>query len=71
VETKGCQEENGMIRPTIGYIWNKSTKALSTEEGRISFAHSDLNGISLFEEAQYHGVERAKKLLQWCEHKNV
>lgn len=55
---------HGMIRPTPDYIWNASTRALSNEEGRICFAHSDLTGISLFEEAQYHGVERAKRLLQ-------
>lgn len=55
---------HGMIRPTPDYIWNASEKTLSTDDGRLFFAHSDLTGISLFEEAQYHGVERAKRLLQ-------
>jgi len=55
---------HGMNRPTPDYIWNTSAHAIATEEGRISFAHSDLTGISLFEEAQYHGVERAKRLLK-------
>ena len=31
--------------------------------GNILFAHSDMSGMSNFEEAQYHGVEAAKNLL--------
>jgi hypothetical protein len=31
---------------------------------RILFANSDLSGISIFEEAQYHGVEAAQKVLK-------
>jgi hypothetical protein len=53
-----------MIRPTPDYIWNLSEKALTGEHERLFFAHSDLSGISIFEEAQYQGVEKAKRLLQ-------
>jgi hypothetical protein len=31
--------------------------------GRVVFAHSDMSGISNFEEAQYHGVKAAKRVL--------
>ncbi len=55
---------HGMIRPTPDYIWNLSEKALTGEHERLFFAHSDLSGISIFEEAQYQGVEKAKRLLQ-------
>ena len=55
---------HGMISPGIDYLWsNKRRKMLSDFQG-IEFAHSDMSGISIFEEAQFRGVEAAKKILQ-------
>jgi hypothetical protein len=51
---------HGMIRPTPGFIWGTSRReALAPLENRIFFAHSDMSGISIFEEAQIHGVNAA------------
>src|ERR1700733_2593313 len=54
---------HGMIRPSVGYIWSDARKKMKDNDGQIYFAHSDMSGMSNFEEAQYHGVEAAKKVL--------
>lgn len=55
---------HAMIRPSVGAIYSEERKRLTRREGRIFFANSDLSGISIFEEAQYHGVEAAQKALR-------
>jgi hypothetical protein len=55
---------HGMIRPTIDFIHGENrAKAVNSINNRIHFAHSDLSGISIFEEAFYSGVEAAKKII--------
>jgi hypothetical protein len=54
---------HGMISPSPGYIWGDFRKSLLKNQGNIYFAHSDMSGISNFEEAQYRGVEAAKAIL--------
>ena len=55
---------HGMVSPGIDYLWNsKRSKMLEPFRG-IEFAHSDMSGISVFEEAQYRGCEAAKKILR-------
>jgi phytoene dehydrogenase-like protein len=54
---------HGMISPVPGYLSGKTRAALEKSYGRIHFAHSDISGMSLFEEAQYRGVLAAKKVL--------
>jgi hypothetical protein len=36
---------------------------MKQNQGRVYFAHSDMSGMSNFEEAQYHGIVAAKKIL--------
>jgi len=55
---------HAMIRPTVGSIFSEERRRLSRLDGRILFANSDLSGISIFEEAQFHGVEAAQKVLK-------
>ncbi len=55
---------HAMIRPAPGSIFSAERQRLSSQAGRISFANSDLSGISLFEEAQYQGVRAAEKVLE-------
>lgn len=55
---------HGMIRPVPGYIWGKERAAMMDPAGNIVFAHSDISGISIFEEAYTRGVRAAKTLLQ-------
>lgn len=55
---------HGMIAPVPGFISSDPTKHLneSTPES-IQFAHTDLSGISIFEEAYYRGIKAAQSLM--------
>jgi len=55
---------HGMIKPSPGFIWSEGRQKMKTSAGKIFFAHSDMSGMSNFEEAQYHGVEAAKQILE-------
>ncbi|MGL4667411.1 MAG: NAD(P)-binding protein [Saezia sp.] len=54
---------HAMASPTPGYRSNAGLKALQEHHGRILFAHSDLSGYSVVEEAAWWGVEAARKIL--------
>ena len=54
---------HAMVRPAVGAIFSEERRRLARTDGRILFANSDLSGISIFEEAQYHGVLAAQKIL--------
>ena len=53
---------HAMIRPTVGFL-TVSDRAQPAPLPRFFHAHSDLSGLSLFEEAQYHGVMAAREAL--------
>ncbi|RRB06749.1 FAD-dependent oxidoreductase [Larkinella rosea] len=56
---------HGMIVPAPGFIWGESRrKAAQPINGKLFFAHSDLSGISIFEEAFYQGIRAAKEILE-------
>jgi hypothetical protein len=55
---------HAMIRPEVGSIFSAERQRLSKRDDRLLFSNSDLSGISIFEEAQYHGVRAAEKALQ-------
>jgi NAD(P)-binding Rossmann-like domain len=54
---------HAMVRPTVGSIFSEERRRLKRKQGRILFANSDLSGISIFEEAQFHGIEAAQTVL--------
>lgn len=55
---------HGMIAPIPGFIWGDSRrKAAQSIHQKLFFAHSDLSGISIFEEAFYQGIRAAKEIL--------
>jgi hypothetical protein len=54
---------HAMIRPAVGSIFSEERRRITRFHDRVFFANSDLSGISIFEEAQYHGVEAARKVL--------
>ncbi|RNI22558.1 FAD-dependent oxidoreductase [Rufibacter latericius] len=55
---------HGMIKPTPGFIWGPDRQnAARSIEDKIYFAHSDLSGISIFEEAFYQGIKAAQQIL--------
>ncbi|MEO0335120.1 MAG: NAD(P)-binding protein [Pseudomonadota bacterium] len=54
---------HGMIVPRPGMLWSGERQEAQKSVGQIHFAHSDLSGLSLFEEAQYQGVRAARACL--------
>ncbi|MCI0456047.1 MAG: FAD-dependent oxidoreductase [Gemmataceae bacterium] len=54
---------HAMIRPRPGFLWGGARLAAAQPYRGIYFAHSDLSGLSLFEEALYHGVRAAEDVL--------
>ena len=53
-----------MVRPYPGFLWGQARKdALESLAGSLHFAHSDLGGLPLFEEANHFGVLAAEKVL--------
>jgi phytoene dehydrogenase-like protein len=54
---------HAMIRPRPGFLWGGARAAAARPYRGIYFAHSDLSGLSLFEEALYHGVRAAENVL--------
>ncbi len=55
---------HGMIRPTPGFISGGDRAAMAQPLGRIAFAHTDMSGISIFEEACTRGAESARTILK-------
>ena len=54
---------HGMVRPRVGATWTAARTAAARPRGRIHFAHTDLSGIALFEEALDHGLRAAREVL--------
>ena len=52
-----------MAAPLPGFRANAGTRALREADGPILFAHADLSGFSVFEEAAWWGCEAARKAL--------
>ena len=54
---------HAMSVPSAGYLTQPTLLALRQHQSRLHFAHSDLSGYSVFEEAAWWGVEAAKRIL--------
>ncbi|HYB19809.1 MAG TPA: NAD(P)-binding protein [Thermodesulfobacteriota bacterium] len=54
---------HAMVQPQVGFIWGSARRQAAQPRGNIYFAHSDLSGFSIFEEAQYRGVLAAERIL--------
>ncbi len=50
---------HGMVRPTPGTMWGAARAAAGVQRPPVFFAHSDMSGLSLFEEANFRGVQAA------------
>ncbi len=55
---------HAMIRPVPGFVWGPARRGAAARHGAVRFAHSDMSGISVFEEAQYHGVRAAEEVMR-------
>lgn len=54
---------HAMVRPTVGFRDDPARRAAQELKGPVFRAHSDLSGLSLFEEAHYYGVLAAERAL--------
>lgn len=55
---------HAMIRPTPGFIWGQArAEAQQSLRRSLHFAHSELGGMALFEEASWFGVRAAERAL--------
>jgi hypothetical protein len=54
---------HAMAAPLPGFRGNAGLRALREADGPILFAHGDLSGFSVFEEAAWWGCEAARKIL--------
>jgi hypothetical protein len=53
---------HAMAVPAPGFLGNPGRLALRAAKGPIFFAHSDLSGLSLFEEAAWWGYRAAAQV---------
>jgi len=60
---------HGMIIPSVNFIWGEARKKALAQTPPIFHAHSDMSGISIFEEANYRGVKAAESAMQHLNHK--
>jgi hypothetical protein len=66
---------HAMVRPRPGFCFGDALAASARPLGRLHFAHTDLGGMALFEEAQHFAVraaeavlrERAERFTSWLE----
>ena len=54
---------HAMMRPRPRVMWSEALAQARRPFGAIHFAHSDLSGFALFEEAQDHGLRAAEEVL--------
>ncbi|MBI5233030.1 MAG: NAD(P)-binding protein [Deltaproteobacteria bacterium] len=54
---------HAMVRPVPGFMWGKARFEAMKPHEKIYFAHSDMSGISIFEEAQYRGIMASRAAL--------
>jgi glycine/D-amino acid oxidase-like deaminating enzyme len=59
---------HAMIRPTPDFIWTAAPAARASVAPPFYMAHSDMSGLSLFEEAHYHGLAAAEAALTQLHH---
>lgn len=54
---------HAMIRPRPGFVFGPVRRQAHLPLGDVHFAHTDLSGLPLLEEAQYHGIRAAEEIL--------
>ena len=54
---------HAMIRPTVGFLSRATRHRMASADEGLLFAHSDVSGLSLFEEAHDGGVRAADAAL--------
>jgi glycine/D-amino acid oxidase-like deaminating enzyme len=59
---------HAMIRPEPGFIWGEQRRRSLAQKPPLFTAHSDMSGISIFEEAYTHGVRAAENAMAYAGH---
>jgi len=54
---------HAMISPRPNFLWSAARRNAARVYRNIHFAHTDLSGVALFEEAFYHGARAADEVL--------
>ncbi|MFL6213814.1 MAG: NAD(P)-binding protein [Blastocatellia bacterium] len=54
---------HAMISPRPNFVWSAARREAARPYRNIHFAHTDLSGVALFEEAFYHGTRAADEVL--------
>lgn len=54
---------HAMPRPAPGFLTHPNRLALCKPSNNLAYANTDLSGLSLFEEAQYRGIEAARSAM--------
>ncbi len=52
---------HGMVQPRPGSLFSGARERAAAPEGAVRFAHTDMSGVALFEEAFFHGVRAAEQ----------
>lgn len=55
---------HAMISPRTNFLWSGARDEAQKPFRNIHFAHADLSGIALFEEAFYHGIRAASEIMK-------
>lgn len=56
---------HAMVRPVPGFLWSGARAQAAQSLGpNLHFAHSDLGGLAVFEEANWQGVRAAERVLR-------
>jgi hypothetical protein len=59
---------HAMVRPEPGFVWGTAPAARASAKPPLFLAHSDMSGLSLFEEAHYRGVDAAEGAMRMLNH---
>ena len=54
---------HAMVSPRPGFLWGGEREKATRPYRNVHFAHTDLSGVALFEEAFYHGLRSANEVL--------
>jgi predicted NAD/FAD-dependent oxidoreductase len=55
---------HAMVRPVPGFLFGNERKKAAEPFGAIHFAHTDLSGLPLLDEAHFHGVRAADHIIR-------
>ena len=62
---------HAMVAPVPGFVWSAARRAAAAPFRSIHFAHTDLSGLAIFEEAFDHGIRAAEEVLAAFDRKDA